>query len=331
VSRLAALAALTAVVLAVPAPALADPAGPTDYRTDILSVEPTIDGLEIRMLGGDSFMELTAPAGRTILVTGYRGEPYLRFEPDGTVLENRRSPTTYLNLDRYGEVEIPPEATPAARPDWVEVADDGRYAWHDHRTHWMNSDPPPGAEPGDTILEAVVPLVVDATPVTVTVQSTWVDPPSPWASSLGFFVGLVGALTAVRLLRPEPMLRGSLLVASTAALVMGVWERASMPPEAAASLLVVLLPVGGLLFGWFARAGSPIAGMAASFAAAHLLVWAGLRWRVMVEPILPTDAPWALDRFLTAFVAAVGVVVLVQSLRLVFAPAPGAAEGATTA
>jgi hypothetical protein len=158
-----------------------------------------------------------------------------------------------------------------------------------------------------------------------------VDPPSPWASSLGFFVGLVGALTAVRLLRPEPMLRGSLLVASAAALAMGAWERWSMPPEAAATLLVVLLPVGGLLFGWFARAGSPIAGMAASFAAAHLLVWVGLRWQVMIEPILPTNAPWALDRFLTAFVAAVAVVVLVQSLRLVFALSPGDAEGAAPA
>lgn len=330
-SRLAAVAVLAAVVLAVPAPALADPAGPTDYRTDILSVEPAVDGLEIRMLAGDSFMEVTAPAGSTILVTGYRGEPYLRFEPDGTVLENRLAPTTYLNIDRYGEVEVPPEADPRATPDWVEVATDGRYAWHDHRTHWMNPDPPPGAEPGDTILEAVVPLVVDATPVTVTVQSTWVDPPSPWASSLGFFVGLVGTLTAARLLRPEPMLRGSLLVASAAALAMGVWERWSMPPEAAATLLVVLLPVGGLLFGWFARAGSPIAGMAASFAAAHLLVWVGFRWQVMIEPILPTDAPWALDRFLTAFVAAVAVVVLVQSLRLVFAPASGDAEGAAPA
>lgn len=330
-TRFAAVAVLAAVVLTVPAPALADPAGPTDYRTDILSVEPAVDGLEIRMLGGDSFMEVTAPSGSTILVTGYRGEPYLRFEPDGTVLENRRAPTTYLNIDRFGEVEVPPEATPTAEPDWTEVASDGRYAWHDHRTHWMNPDPPPGAEPGDTILEAVVPLLVDEVPVTVTVQSTWVDPPSPWASSLGFFVGLVGALTAVRLLRPEHMLRGSLLVASSGALAMGVWERVSMPPEAAATLLVVLLPVGGLLFGWFARAGSPIAGMAASFAAAHLLVWVGLRWQVLVEPILPTNAPWALDRFVTAFVAAVGAVVLVQSLRLVFAPAPAGAEGVAPA
>lgn len=35
---------------------------------------------------------------------------------------------------RYGSganADIAPE------PRWLEVADDGRYVWHDHRIHWM--------------------------------------------------------------------------------------------------------------------------------------------------------------------------------------------------
>src|SRR6266542_4138584 len=45
---------------------------------------------------GDGHFELTAPAGHTVIVRGYEGEPYLRFD-EGEVYENERSPTTYVN------------------------------------------------------------------------------------------------------------------------------------------------------------------------------------------------------------------------------------------
>jgi hypothetical protein len=69
-----------------------------------------------------------------VTVTGYRGEPYLWFRDDGGVYENRRSPATVLNDDRFGREPLPAEVDPEAEPEWERVATGGRYAWHDHRT-----------------------------------------------------------------------------------------------------------------------------------------------------------------------------------------------------
>lgn len=315
---LAGLAVVTTVV-ALPSTAMADPAGPTSYETTVTGIEPATDAITVEMLGGDSFIELTVRPGVEVVVTGYRGEPYLRFGSDGTVSRNTLSESTYLNEDRYADAEVPASVDNDAEPTWEPVGEGGRYAWHDHRTHWMNPDPPPSATPGDTILEATVPLVVDGAPVVVSVRSTYVEPPSPWAASVGAVVGLVLVGGAGRM--GGGGLRVAAIVLASAALTMGVWERLSMPAEAAASLLVVLLPVGALAFSGFARA--PVVGMAVSISAAQLVAWAILRWGVLTQPILPTDAPWAMDRFVTAMVLTGALACLVAGVRLVAGPGDG--------
>src|SRR5919109_5120521 len=80
--------------------------------------------------------------GKPILVPGYDGEPYLRFTTDA-VYRNERSPATYLNEERYGEIELPARANAEAKPERKKVADSGYYEWHDHRIHWMSPVPPP--------------------------------------------------------------------------------------------------------------------------------------------------------------------------------------------
>ena len=57
---------------------------------------------------------------------GYQGEPYLWFRPDGTVAENQRSPSTFLNASRYGD-EPPVSASADEAPEWRDVADDGSF------------------------------------------------------------------------------------------------------------------------------------------------------------------------------------------------------------
>ena len=47
--------------------------------------------------------------GVEVDVMGYQNEPYLRFAADGTVYENQRSPATYINGSRYGGGTIPDE------------------------------------------------------------------------------------------------------------------------------------------------------------------------------------------------------------------------------
>jgi hypothetical protein len=75
------------------------------------------------------------------VIEGYDGEAYLRFAADG-VWRNARSPATYLNDERYGEVEVPAEADPEAEPRWERVSRTRAYEWHDHRIHWMSTIDP---------------------------------------------------------------------------------------------------------------------------------------------------------------------------------------------
>jgi len=112
---------------------------------------------------GDGHFELTAPAGHTVIVRGYEGEPYLRFD-EGEVYENERSPTTYVNRD-----EPPPASASAdARPEWRRVATGRTHTWHDHRTHWMAAKPPAAVDRDpDTrhnISDCALPHVLGAPP-----------------------------------------------------------------------------------------------------------------------------------------------------------------------
>jgi hypothetical protein len=93
-------------------------------------------GLEA-VASGDGHFQLTAPAGKTVIVDGYSNEPYLRFA-GGEVYENELAPTTYVNRD-----DPPPaRADPKAAPRWREAATGRTYTWHDHRTHWMGTNEP---------------------------------------------------------------------------------------------------------------------------------------------------------------------------------------------
>ena len=62
---------------------------------------------------------------------------------DGTVEVNRRSPTHYLNEERYGGTPVPPSAGPNARRSGRRCSRTGRFEWHDHRIHWMSKNAVP--------------------------------------------------------------------------------------------------------------------------------------------------------------------------------------------
>ena len=307
---------LAAIVLTlIPAgPVLADPAGPTDYRSEIIAVDPPTPKISLAILGGDSFVELTVEAGTEAVVIGYRGEPYLWFQPDGTVLENTLSPSTYLNAERYG-TDFPDFADPEAEPEWREIGTTGRWSWHDHRAHLMQPVPPFGTEPGDRILESVLPLIVDGTEVDVTVASTWLPEPSSAPIWIGGVFGLLVGLGGVCLIIRGGPLAAVAVVPAAFGLVVGAWQYASLPAETGPKLTWWLLPV---LAGVatlcalvpFVRRDRTIASVLVGLAGVLLIGWAWMRLDGLTAAIVPTNAPNWFDRGTTVLVLVAGSLIV---------------------
>lgn len=203
------LALLTVALLVVgAAPALADPALPSNYDSQIVSgdLHPAID---VRVEGGDSFFVLEVEPGTQVMVPGYDNdedfsdwpqlEVYLQVLEDGTVQLNRNSQAYYSNQDRFG-AQAPPGAGPDAQPDWETVAADGRVAWHDHRIHWMSPQPPPSVDTssGGLVTEYRVPVIVEGELVVAEGTLDYVPERSPVVIGLLAVVGLVGAALLAR-------------------------------------------------------------------------------------------------------------------------------------
>ncbi|MEV4623343.1 hypothetical protein AB0J74_32115 [Asanoa sp. NPDC049573] len=200
-------AALAVLVLATPAWAHgADAPDGTDYRTSVTAVTPPAEGLRVRAVEAGARLELTNHTGNTVEVLGYDNEPYLEVRPDG-VFENVHSPAVYLNATLSGSATLPPAADPTLPPQWRRASTVPVVRWHDHRSHWMLSTPPPSVAASPTreqrIRDWVVPLRVDGVS-SMEVRGTldWVPPPAAavwwvWIVVAGLgvaFLGLVGRL-----------------------------------------------------------------------------------------------------------------------------------------
>jgi hypothetical protein len=301
--------------------ALADPPGPTDYQSEVSKIEPPTPGLDIEIVGGDSFVLLRVPEGISVEVIGYQGEQYLRYLPDGTVEENVASPSKYLNEERFGG-DLPEQVDANAAPQWEVVADDGSYAWHDHRTHWMNSVPPPGLGPGDQVAEGVIPLLWDGVEVKVTAISTWQEAPRLGPMVVGLLLGHGIAIGVFR--RRKRWLLGVSLALAIGATFVGVIAYLSMPSETAPSWTLWVLPASALLLalvsiGLRGETAHRYRTMFLLIAALELAVWGLAHWGWLRPAILPTALPYWIDRLISSAVlvgapgAAAAAVALVVS------------------
>jgi hypothetical protein len=302
----------------VAAPASADPATPTNYRSQVVYVEgPGVATVEV--IGGDAFVRLTAVPGVTLEVLGYEGEEYIRFDPDGSVYVNQRSPSKYLNDDRYADVVLPAEADSQAAPRWEAVSADATYSWHDHRTHWMSPTPPAavGALDGAQtvqIFDWVLPFRADGEDGKIVGVLTWVPGATrvPWFA-LAVMMFVVFAAGSMRLgARPQAVL---LLALAIAALVGGLASMAAQPPEGRIFGIDLLGPPVVVGLGILALAQAKASARAATryvlIGSIGLAVWGFMRVGVLTHPILPTVLPYALDRLIAAGVigGAIGLVV----------------------
>lgn len=142
-----------------------------------------VQGVTWRVLGADALLQVHNTGDAEVVVLGYDGEPFLRVGPDG-VFENRRSPATYLNADRFGQRAAPPGTDAQAAPEWRKVDDDPRWQWHDHRIHWMARGDPPLVERAPdvvhTVLEWSVPFRVSDRDLALQGTLEWIPPVAVW-------------------------------------------------------------------------------------------------------------------------------------------------------
>lgn len=305
------------VLITLASPAGADPIGPSDYGSEIVAIDPPAPGARFDILGGDAFLALALEEGHVAEVRGYADEPYLRFEADGRVLENRNSPAYHLNTSRYG-ADHDHDAKPEDPPRWVVVATNGAYAWHDHRIHYMGNVAPTGSRPGSVILESSVPLTVDGQGVEVSIRSRWLRAPSP-------FPALVGAGAALGLLivgRHVWRLRvGALAAAAGVVAAITVNQVIGAPSGTGGTLSLWAVPCAaftalGAAVVWSrgqvegrASSGAALAGAALS------LLWCVMNRRSVTAAITGLSAPGWLTRLVTAMLAVLAIATVIAEAR----------------
>lgn len=305
----------------LPGTALADPAGPTDFRTTVVGITPATDVVRLSVVGGDSFLWIEVDPGHSVLIFGYDREPYLRIGSDGAVDQNRRSYATYYNEDRFGLATIPATVDNDAEPDWERVGSGGAWAWHDHRAHWMGTEPPIGLVAGESLPDQVVPILVDGTEVAVELRTTLVEPPSRLLVVVAAVFGLAVGLLGVLLGRASTTL--VTLVGSMSGLVVGLAQWWSLPAETDRQVTWWLLPVLATLavlvaVASYGRSRSTLLALTL-LAGLQITTWSVARRQVLVRAILPTDLPAGLDRGLTAFSLTLAIVVVVATTRRLLA------------
>lgn len=283
------------VVVATAGPAMADPPGPTSYESRVVAIEPPVEGLEVRVLGGDSFLQVVND-GHEVMVPGYDGEEqYLRFDRDGTVWVNQRSVTYWQNEDRYAATPVPSGTGPDVPPQWVQVTDTGSWAWHDHRIHWMSPTTLPGqvdtgTDQAQEALEWPVPIVVDGTEVVISGTLTWLPPASPLPTVLAG-LGMVGV--AVALARRSRLRAIVVVVGATAVVtgVVGVFLLVGLPPGVTSESFPLLLSVlsGVVLAAGVTARGRGLGVLAAGAAGIPLVTWAVAQWAAVTAPVVPPD------------------------------------------
>jgi hypothetical protein len=170
------LLAIVALCALFPAASEAHKGSP-HYRSTVRSIRPPVRGLNVQVLNYDDRLQLINHTGRDVEVLGYGGEPYALVLADGTVEVNKRSPSYYLNQDRYGNVAVPPQATNSAPPQWQVLDKTGTFEWHDHRIHFMSKSLPnqvTNKSKRTKIFDWKVPIVVSSKPATIHGDLYWV-------------------------------------------------------------------------------------------------------------------------------------------------------------
>ena len=139
--RLSLGAAAVALVLTPAASAHGGGGAAAGYRSTVAGLEPPVLGVLVTVLGGDDRLRAVNYSGKTIVVSGYEGEPYLRFARTASTRTCARRPA-YLSRERDpATATVPASADASAPPRWRQdrCSRVESVVWHDHRIHWVRS------------------------------------------------------------------------------------------------------------------------------------------------------------------------------------------------
>lgn len=176
------------------------------YRSVITSLTPALHGLSVQVLQFADRLLLINHTGQTVTIDGYSGEPYVRLRADGAVERNVRSPATYLNQSFYGDINVPPQASASAAPQWQLVERTGQFEWHDHRIHYTSPATPPQVKDKSRrtlIFDWSIPLQVGAARGAIAGRLFW-EPESSKAPLGAIILGIaivLGGLVLVLVVR----------------------------------------------------------------------------------------------------------------------------------
>jgi hypothetical protein len=215
--RLACAGVAALALLGAPATALAHRGSPasvaSDYEAHLTGARPPVGGLTTTITGGDIDLTLHAPAGRTIVVLGLEGEPFLRFH-GGAVFANARSPTA-------GSARVIALATAHldGPPLWRRIHRGLSFRWHEPRLR-------PALAMHDGVAASIaIPLVVDGTRASLVGTSTYAAAPNPLAWLVPLLAVAVAAVLSMRrrqrLMRRHLLPLGVIAVASVMVSVAG--------------------------------------------------------------------------------------------------------------
>ena len=177
---------------------------PTNYKSEVVAVSPTLPGVRVRLLDLGNRVEVTNTGAIDVVILGYQGEPYLRVGPSG-VFENSRSPSVALNkvtattAATTTTTAVPSQnAAALVPPSWHRSGTGRSVRWRDRRTRWEGPAPAVvQAAPGRTHIVAEWPIGLQRGDVAATVSGriTYVPGPSsvPWLLLSGvLLVAIVG-------------------------------------------------------------------------------------------------------------------------------------------
>jgi hypothetical protein len=201
-NRIITVAALSAAALASMAPAAWAHKADPDYLTEVRAIEPATEGITVTVVNRSDQLLLQNTSGTDVVVHGYEKEAYARVLADRTVQVNTNSPAFYLNEDRYGTTKPPAGVTASSPPKWKTLDRSGRFAWHDHRMHWMGKGRPPQVkDPGvrTRIYDWSVPIEVGSETGAVSGTLWWTPAPGGGVPLGAIIVGaaLVMALSVM--------------------------------------------------------------------------------------------------------------------------------------